>query len=159
MKIQPVDMNSMKLEKKAHEELECILNGSCKHKRVDVDISKWNKYLPEPKIKALVSYIQYLSTTTNPLIGDPEAGSHLYEQYCSPCHGKKGKGDGIMVEAFPIKPADHTNAEKMDKRTNEELINTITNGLGKDSVMPAWSGILTETEIRNLVGYVRLLSH
>lgn len=160
LKVKPADLTVQKLEKNTYADLQCLVDGRCSdHRHPSKDMPKWTKYLPEPKIKALASYIHYLSSAKYPLIGNPEAGEHTYLRYCTPCHGEKGKGDGIMGNILSIKPADHTDTDKMDGRTNEQLINTITNGVGKDSLMPAWGSLLSEPEIRDLVSYIRLLSH
>lgn len=158
MKVAPIDLTKPKLGQKTEAEIQCLIDGSCKS-HASSDMSKWSRYIPEPKMKALVSYVRYLSTSKNPLIGNPDAGEHVYEQYCSPCHGKKGKGDGIMGGILSVKPADHTNSEKMDNRSNTELIEIITNGRGKDSLMPGWKGILSEKEIDDVVSYMRFLAH
>jgi len=138
-------------------ELFGIIEGD-KHGLVAKEMPKWGKVIPGPQIKALVAYVRFLNLSKNPLIGDAEQGEHLYQQYCTSCHGKKGKGDGIMMSIIPIKPTDHTNAEKMDKMTNEELVAIVANG-DPGSYMPAWKGILSETEIAAVVSYMRFLSH
>jgi hypothetical protein len=38
-----------------------------------------------------------------------------YQGYCAACHGKNGKGDGIMVRYLLIKPADLTRLSKNNR--------------------------------------------
>lgn len=84
--------------------------------------------------------------------GDPARGAQLYTQNCAVCHGDRAQGrvgarlakdfPGIRVDAF--------------------LKETISNGV-QGSVMPAWSkekgGPLSDTEIDDLVAYIRSLGH
>lgn len=147
------------VKQRSDAELYAIIDGTQFHDLVAPQMPRWGDVLTDRQIRALVSYVRFLSLSPNPLIGDPDAGEVSYRQYCSPCHGRMGTGDGVMRKILPIKPADHSNAAKMDEITNEQMIDIITNGKGKNSLMPAWKGILNETEIEDLVGYIRLLSH
>ena len=52
---------------------------------------------------------------------------------------------------------DHTNAIETNRLDNEELIKSIRNGKGR--YMPAWQGILSQTDVEALVSYIRLLSN
>ena len=55
-------------------------------------------------------------------------GKKLYTDYCSSCHGDKGKGDGPAAAALPVKPADHTNGAVMNQLSDEFLITIISKG-------------------------------
>ena len=49
----------------------------------------------------------------NPLAGNTDVlkeGKTLYTSYCTPCHGEKGKGDGVAAASLSTKPADHSSA-------------------------------------------------
>lgn len=62
---------------------------------------------------------------------------------------------------MPVKPADHTNAKKMDQLTDNHLFTIITKGgaaSGKSPHMPAWGGVLKEKQIQEIVVYIRNLS-
>jgi mono/diheme cytochrome c family protein len=39
---------------------------------------------------------------------DIKAGAETYGKYCSPCHGRQGKGDGPVAETLKIAPSDLT---------------------------------------------------
>lgn len=160
LKVPPADLtDASRLEKRNDAELFGIIGGGGKHSLVTNEMPKWGKIIPEPQIRALVAYVRFLHRSKNPLLGDPDAGEHLYKQYCASCHGKDGKGNGVMINMISIKPADHTNPAKMDGMTNAELIDIVTNGKGIESYMPAWKGILSQAEIEAVVSYVRFLSH
>ncbi|MDO8445793.1 MAG: c-type cytochrome [Deltaproteobacteria bacterium] len=159
LKVPPADLtDNARVGKRTDVELFGIIQGG-KHDLVTKDMPKWGKVILGPQIEALVAYVRFLSLSKNPLIGDAEVGEHIYLDYCTSCHGEKGKGDGIMMSIVPIKAADHTNAERMDKMTNEELVRIVTNGKDAGSFMPGWKGILSQSEIEAVVSYMRFLSH
>jgi mono/diheme cytochrome c family protein len=92
---------------------------------------------------------------------DLEQGKRLYKENCTPCHGDLGKGDGAGAKALPVRPADHTNASLMSKRSDTFLRDVITKGgaaMGLSPFMPSWQGLFKDNEIQDLVNYVRSLS-
>lgn len=82
-------------------------------------------------------------------------GKKTFQQYCAPCHGEKGKGDGPAAAAFDPPPADFTNPEGLPKLTDEQVLEVITKGRRS---MPAWGAILTPEQLTPLVAYLRELS-
>ena len=92
---------------------------------------------------------------------DLDQGKRLYKENCAPCHGDLGKGDGAGSRALPVRPADHTNAALMSKRSDTFLRDIITKGggaMGLSPFMPSWQGLFKDNEIQDLVSYVRSLS-
>ena len=91
----------------------------------------------------------------NPLKGDSLstlAGMRLYTKECTPCHGKKGEGDGIGSVSLRKMPANHT-AMKMNDLTDGALYWKITNGFDP---MPSYKR-LNDTQRWQLVNYLRTL--
>lgn len=85
-----------------------------------------------------------------------------FEYYCSPCHGQKGKGDGTFftIDLKP-KPRNFTDLDYMKKRTDDQLIKSITDGsksVEKSNLCPPWGKTLTDKKIKELVVYIRGLS-
>jgi mono/diheme cytochrome c family protein len=81
-----------------------------------------------------------------------EAMKPVYQKNCLPCHGADGKGTKTISPKMP----DFTDAAWQAKEEDEELIGSVTNGIGTGKgSMPAWKGRLTEEEIKGLVAYVR----
>ena len=85
-----------------------------------------------------------------------------FEYYCSPCHGAKGKGDGTFftIDLKP-KPRNFLDVEYMKKRTDDQLIKSITDGskaVDKSNLCPPWGKTLSEKRIKELVSYIRSLS-
>jgi cytochrome c oxidase cbb3-type subunit 3 len=95
------------------------------------------------------------------LRGDAAAGATSYAQFCSTCHGADGKGDGPTGRALTPRPADHTDAVRMGALSDEDLYTVISKGgaaVGKSPLMAAWGGVLSDTQVRDLVAYIRKLS-
>jgi mono/diheme cytochrome c family protein len=74
-------------------------------------------------------------------------GPAMFQSYCSPCHGKSGKGDGPAAAALKTKPADLTGAARRRGGTfsNKEFEDRI-NGLSAhgSSEMPVWGPIFRD---------------
>jgi mono/diheme cytochrome c family protein len=61
-----------------------------------------------------------------------------------------------MTSLMGIMPMDHTNPNETNSLDNEELVKSILDGKGR--FMPAWRGILSQSDVEALVSYIRLLS-
>ena len=74
-----------------------------------------------------------------------------YKAKCAMCHGPDGKGSalGTKMGAHDFTAAD------VQKETDAQLTEIITKGKGK---MPAYDGKLKDTEIKDLVAYIRSLA-
>ena len=77
-------------------------------------------------------------------------GADTYKAKCQMCHGADGLGTptGKAMKAEPF------NSPDIVKKTDAELIAATTTGKNK---MPAYSGKLSETDIKAVVGYIRTL--
>ena len=88
-------------------------------------------------------------------------GKKLYLTYCSSCHGDTGKGDGPAARSLPVKPANHTDGAVMNQLTDKFLLEIIAKGgsaVGKSAMMPGWGGQLKESQVRDIVAYVRSMA-
>jgi mono/diheme cytochrome c family protein len=78
--------------------------------------------------------------------GGQAAGAATFQQNCAVCHGQNGQGNpGIGTPNFH-------DAALQRSLSDQQIKQTIANGKGK---MPAWSGKLSETQITDLVSYIR----
>ena len=83
-----------------------------------------------------------------------------YQWYCAQCHGIEGKGDGINAKFLTVPPRNHTKAEYLETRTDEQLFQAIKSGglsVGRAPCMPAWGHTIDENTIHELVRYIREL--
>ena len=90
-----------------------------------------------------------------------ETVEDLYRFHCAQCHGLKGMGDGPnATREMPVSPRDHTSAVEMNKLTDADIINAITDGgpaTSKSSLMPPYGKTLSKAEISSLKDYLRKL--
>jgi mono/diheme cytochrome c family protein len=76
--------------------------------------------------------------------GDPMKGRPLYEKHCAGCHGLHGVPQVLEVPNF-----------KMGQglmKSDQQLLAFVKKG---KTVMPGFKGILTDTEIRDIIAHVR----
>lgn len=95
------------------------------------------------------------------LRGDVDSGRTLYRQFCTPCHGATGQGDGPVGQALNPRPANHTDTAYMGQLSDEHVTKVIRDGaasVGKSPMMAPWGDILSEQDIRDVLGYLRTLS-
>ncbi|NKC16649.1 MAG: c-type cytochrome [Gammaproteobacteria bacterium] len=89
--------------------------------------------------------------------GNAIHGAPLYKRYCRGCHGKDGRGGG------------HTFMPHVHKLTQKDYINNIPDtflflviskggeAVGKSSYMPAWETVLSPSDIKHVIAYIRSL--
>src|SRR5260370_19406969 len=95
----------------------------------------------------------------NPVPATPEsiaAGQGVYQKFCRFCHGADAKGDGPMAPegTHPSNLVD----DKWDRgSTDGEIFAVIRDGAGPKFDMKGCAGKLTETDMWNVVNYLRSL--
>jgi|SRR5579864_6452676 len=82
------------------------------------------------------------------VLADAEA---TYKAKCAGCHGPDGAGSTPAGKAMKVRDF---HAPEVQKETDAELTDIITNGKNK---MPKYGDKLKDSEIKDLVGYVRML--
>jgi len=90
---------------------------------------------------------------SNPIPADPasiERGRTLFQTHCAVCHGPKGLGDGPASSALTPRPDNL--AVMAEQHPVGDLAWKIENGRG---AMPAWKGILTESQIWDIVNFIK----
>lgn len=93
---------------------------------------------------------------TNPLAANAASvkdGKTLYIGYCAPCHGEKGKGDGVASGSLNPKPANHTSA-LVQNQSDGALYWKLSEGR---NAMAPYKNVLTEKQRWALVCYIRSL--
>jgi putative copper resistance protein D len=79
-------------------------------------------------------------------------GSMLFSQYCTTCHGERGRGDGPMASQSTRKPADLA-AAHIYAHTDGDLFWWISHGI--EGAMPAFGDAIDETGRWNLIDFIR----
>jgi mono/diheme cytochrome c family protein len=95
---------------------------------------------------------------------DTPLGKRVYAQRCAICHGPDGHGNGPAAPSMIPRPRDFTLGLFKYKSTlagqpptDEDLVGTVTNGLPA-SAMPNFRDLLSDSEIRAVVAYVKQFS-
>lgn len=88
-------------------------------------------------------------------LADLERGRSYYVQLCLPCHGASGRGDGEWAYRMTPQPADLT-GRPTSGRSGETLRQAISDGIA-GTAMRGWEDRLSQTQIRQVVDYVRHL--
>jgi mono/diheme cytochrome c family protein len=85
-------------------------------------------------------------------------GRHVYQHYCQTCHGESGAGDGFNAFNLDPRPRDFSDPAFQKKKTDGELADAIRRGgagIGLSSLMPPWGKTLSNSDIDNVIRYVR----
>lgn len=93
----------------------------------------------------------------NPLASDATSlkeGKTMYTTYCTPCHGDKGKGDGVAAASLSVKPADHSSAV-VQNQTDGAIFWEMSEG---HNPMPSYKKAFTDRQRWQLVNYIRTLA-
>ena len=111
-------------------------------------------------IVSLLSPTPATNTQANPIAPNAKsvaAGQALFSNYCVPCHGVFGKGDGPLGLTLNPRPADLSYHAIPGVHTDAQLFEWISNGF-PGSRMPAFKERLSDTDRWNLVNFIRTLA-
>lgn len=82
-----------------------------------------------------------------------QQGREGFDTFCSPCHGRTGRGDGMVVRhGFPRPPSLHTDRLRAVPRAY--VVEVITRGFGK---MPSYAARVPPDERWAIAAYVQAL--
>jgi mono/diheme cytochrome c family protein len=115
-------------------------------------LAVWN---PDPKVYADLSWPPGADLPAN-----TPAGKRIYAQRCAVCHGPDGRGNGPAAPSLIPRPRDFTLGQFKYQTTpggqppsESDLTRTVREGL-QASAMPYFGDLLSDPEIREVVGYV-----
>jgi mono/diheme cytochrome c family protein len=83
--------------------------------------------LSVPERWDVIAYAYTLSTTPE----EVARGQELYRENCAACHGVRGEGDGPDAGSLSTSPVDFTDQAFMGTRSEADLFQSITDGLGE----------------------------
>jgi mono/diheme cytochrome c family protein len=82
-----------------------------------------------------------------------ERGAAMFTAYCVPCHGRKGEGDGLVVQhGYPAPPALTSAATRA--MSDAEIFVAITDGLG---TMPSYGAQMAREDRWKAILHLRAL--
>lgn len=96
-----------------------------------------------------------IETASLSMASDTSSGKRIFLSRCKICHGKDGKGDGLLSRKVITNPPPFNLT--VSKRSNQYIRNIIENGgefLGRSNQMPGWKYELLHHEIKSLVLYI-----
>ena len=100
---------------------------------------------------------------SNPVAATREsaaAGAAAYAAHCAACHGATGRGDGALASAaaaYGPRPSNLADPTWRHGGSDGEIFTAIRDGIGPDFAMDAFGDRLSETDIWNLVNFLRSL--
>jgi len=80
-------------------------------------------------------------------------GQERFEIFCTPCHGRSGNGNGMVVQRGYKRPPDYTEPRLMQS-PNGYLFDVLSNGFGK---MQGYASQIPTEDRWAIVAYVRAL--
>jgi mono/diheme cytochrome c family protein len=86
-----------------------------------------------------------------------ERGKTLYGTYCAVCHGVDGRADTPVGRMLMPHPRNFADPIEMARVTVDRIYQTIKEGK-PGTAMAAWEQVLTETQIGDVIDYVRSLA-
>jgi mono/diheme cytochrome c family protein len=120
----------------------------------------WRETLTEDQARSVLAYLRSRAANqskenhfdgqqqrSGDLPPRDEAPEHLYTRFCGGCHGFNGISYYVNSPSFAL-------GQRLEK-SDQELARSIARGKG---VMPSWENMLTEQQIRLLVGHIRTLA-
>ena len=103
------------------------------------------------KIQTGIALAVLMAATTVTTVFAQGSGADTFKAKCAMCHGADGLAATPAGKAMQVPPF---NSPALVKATTADLIAATTNGKGK---MPAYTGKLTEAQIKDVVAYIRTL--
>ncbi|RMG72929.1 MAG: hypothetical protein D6711_11970, partial [Chloroflexi bacterium] len=118
----------------------------------------------EPEIVATMPVSQSAAHTQTPdvlpdTMPNLEMGAVVYQTNCVRCHGESARGDGELVLNGQIPPLmDFNSGERQAQSSPVEWFDIVTNGR-LETLMPPWSGSLSNTERWAVTMYLYSLAY
>jgi len=109
----------------------------------------WQDELSDEQIRDVVTFLTVLR--------DPiRRGEVIYKTNCVQCQGVNGDGRGRAAKLYDPPPADLTISDRTDQY-KEKIIRLGGERLRRSSVMPPWEERLSDSEITDLIAYLRTI--
>ena len=128
-------------------------------------VTQSTQYLTDEDATAIAQYLLSLksakpeagrtASTTASWSNSPEAGKVTYNRYCSTCHGLEGKGTDDNAPSLINNPLVMVDDPTPLFRVIAHGAETPTTRGNVSFKMPAYGGLLNDTEMRDVINYVR----
>ena len=88
-------------------------------------------------------------------MADMKRGQERFNIYCSPCHARSGKGDGMVARRLAVPPPDF-HQDRIRNMPVGEIFNVITHGKNLPN-MPSYAHQVNEADRWRIIFYLRAL--
>lgn len=95
-----------------------------------------------------------------PLPYEAGLGKVTFTHYCQTCHGESGAGDGFNAFNLDPHPRDLSDPQFQKKKSDADLADAIRRGgagVGLSALMPPWGHTLSDSQVGEVVLYLRTL--
>jgi mono/diheme cytochrome c family protein len=97
----------------------------------------------------------------NPVASSPEsiaAGKAVYQEHCATCHGTTGKGRPPSPVPGVVMPSNLIDDKWDHGGSDGEIFDSIKKGIGPSYKMEPWEDRLSDTDVWNVINYIRSLA-
>ncbi|HSS97186.1 MAG TPA: c-type cytochrome [Terriglobales bacterium] len=130
-----------------HEYYERVIRHGSHGAGMSSTMPAWQYELSDEQINDVISYLV--------VVKDPvRRGEVIYKTNCILCHGINADGKGRAAGLFSPAPADLTQSTR-DDDYKREIIHKGSKAMDRSAGMPSWEDKLTDTEIQDLIDYLR----
>lgn len=112
------------------------------------------------KIPVIIILGMWLSSNASADYSKTFDGYRIFQANCSVCHGADGSGNGPLAGKLGATPANLTNNDRLNQKSDRELFRIIEGTAPHGTVskdMPKWGLAIPGTQIKSLVTYIRYL--
>jgi len=145
------DLTDPKYQNMSQEQLAAAVEA---YTAKDPAVPEWRKVMRPEAFESVLTYIRLVYPSGLEAIADAANGRAIFERNCVACHGKEGKGDGVLASMLNVQMVDYTSKSQMEM-SDTQLVHVIS--MGRAEFMPAWFGQLNQYEIQDVAAYVRTL--
>lgn len=129
-------------------------------RRFNIDTALRGGLTPALSFALLLSVALACALDPRPVTANDDANGAKdpYMQSCANCHGVNGAGKGPAADLYPVAMPDFTDGAYMSRLSDDYLFDIIKKGgepVGKSPYMPGFGAALTDTQINELVDYIR----
>jgi cytochrome c oxidase cbb3-type subunit 3 len=153
-------------ERKTDREIYDVISRGGIAKGKSLHMRTWGLRFQTSQISDIVAYIRAVSRDEKINLDIPIGGldgNTMFQNFCSTCHGFKGKGDGVLSYTLPLKPVDLTSRKFQSQTSDKEILIAIRDSVDRKGIklsnMPAWGRLMSDEQIKSIVSHIRTLGN
>jgi mono/diheme cytochrome c family protein len=134
----------------------------CAESQEPINTKMKTRMTMKPQNRWLVTFIMIAGASCVGVVSshaaDVTAAQKNYQGFCAACHGNSGGGNGLVGASLTVKPMNFDDCAAMGRISDDTLFKAIKSGgkaVGKSPQMPAVGAAFNDSQIHDLVAYVR----